>query len=292
MRCSDISRACIDNCSAEAHNHVVGHLVGVGWFQLVADGGDAMVLSRQLFRLALFAMCCAVIASAPAIASELTDALKARDVAQVHSLLATGADVNEKVRGEYPLNIAAVFGPAELVTVLLDAGADIERPDRNGLRPLHNAVLSGHKDIVALLLKRGAAVNSRDNQGRTPLLGFAASAGSNLGIAQILLAAGADPEIEETLDQLRAIDFAAINGEVELAKLLLSAGADVNHRQGGFWGETALMHAVFHDRLDMVKLLIAQGADVKLTNKQGQTSLYYAAAKPAMMQLLIEAGAR
>ncbi len=251
-----------------------------------------MMPVNRLSQLVLLMLCFATMTSAPSTASELTEALKSRDVAQVRSLLAAGADVNEKVRGDYPLNIAAVYGPAEMVTLLLDAGADIEMPDRNGLHPLHNAAISGRMDIVALLLKRGAVVNSRDKQGRTPLLSFAASAGSSIDIPKLLLAAGANPEIEETVDQLRAIDFAAINGEVELAKLLLSAGADVNHRQGGFWGETALMHAVFHDRMDVVRLLIAQGADVNLANKQGQSPMYYAAAKPEMMQLLIEAGAR
>ncbi len=251
-----------------------------------------MMPVNRLSQLVLLMLCFATMTSAPSTASELTEALKSRDVAQVRSLLAAGADVNEKVRGDYPLNIAAVYGPAEMVTLLLDAGADIEMPDRNGLHPLHNAAVSGRKDIVALLLKRGAVVNSKDKQGRTPLLSFAASAGSSIDIPKLLLTAGANPEIEETVDQLRAIDFAAINGEVELAKLLLSAGADVNHRQGGFWGETALMHAVFHDRPDVVRLLIAQGADVNLANKQGQSPMYYAAAKPEMMQLLIEAGAR
>ena len=36
-------------------------------------------------------------------------------------------------------------------TVLLEAGADIEQPGRDGLHPLHNAVTLGHTDIVALL---------------------------------------------------------------------------------------------------------------------------------------------
>jgi uncharacterized protein len=251
-----------------------------------------MVLSRRLSLLALLVMCCATIASASSRASDLTDALKARDVAQVRSLLAAGADVNEKVRGDYPLNIAAVFGPAEMVSVLLEAGSDIEKPGRDGLHPLHNAALAGRVEIVALLIGKGAAVNSRDNQGRTPLLSFAASAGSAIDIPKMLLAAGADPEIEETVDQLRALDFTAINGEVELAKLLLSAGVDVNHRQGGFWGETALMHAVFHDRRETVRLLIAHGADVNLANKQGQRPMYFAKGKPEMQQLLIKAGAK
>lgn len=115
-------------------------------------------------------------------ASELTDALKSKDVAQIRSLIAAGADVNEKVRGDYPLNIAAVYGPAEMVTILLEAGADIEKPGRDGLRPIHNAVAMGHKDILALLIRKGAMVNSKDRLGRTPLVSFAANNGSDIEI--------------------------------------------------------------------------------------------------------------
>ncbi len=87
-----------------------------------------MMPAKRLSLLVLFMLCFATMASAPSTASDLTEALKARDVAQVRSLLAAGADVNEKVRGDYPLNIAAVFGPAEMVSVLLEAGSDIEKP--------------------------------------------------------------------------------------------------------------------------------------------------------------------
>jgi uncharacterized protein len=259
---------------------------------LLPHGGDAMMLAKRLSLLVLFMLCFATMTSAPSTASDLTEALKARDVAQVRSLLAAGANVNEKVRGDYPLNIAAVFGPAEMVSVLLEAGSDIEKPGRDGLHPLHNAVISGRTEIVALLLQRGAEVDAKDRQGRTPLLSFAAIAGSNIDIPRRLLAAGADPAAEETIDQLRALDFAAISGEFELVKLLLSTGVDVNHRQGGFWGETALMHAVFHDRRETVRLLIAHGADVNLANKQGQGPMYFAEGKPEMQQLLIKAGAK
>ena len=98
--------------------------------------------------------CFAAIESAPAFAGKLIDAVKARDVALVRSLLAAGEDVKKKVRGDYPLNVASLFGPVETVVALLDAGADIEQPGRDGLHPLHNGVLSGRKDIVALLIQK------------------------------------------------------------------------------------------------------------------------------------------
>ncbi len=251
-----------------------------------------MVAARRLSLHLILVLCFAVMTSAPALAGKLTDAIKLRDVALVRSLVAAGEDVQEKVRGDYPLNVAALFGPVEMVAVLLEAGADIERPNRDGLHPLHNAVLAGQVKTVAFLISKGAAVNSRDKQGRTPLLSFAAIAGSAIDIPKMLLAAGADPDIEETLDQLRALDFAAINGELELAKLLLNVGVDVNHRQGGYWGETALMHAIFHDRVDFVRLLVAHGADVNAANKQGQVPMHYANGKPEIQRLLIDAGAK
>src|SRR5262245_39039936 len=104
----------------------------------------------------------AFISVAPSLAGKLTDAVEARDVDQVRSLLAAGEGVNEKVQREYPINVAAAFGPAEMVVVLLEAGADIEQPGRDGLHPLHNAVLSGRRDIVALLLHKGAAVDAKE----------------------------------------------------------------------------------------------------------------------------------
>lgn len=111
-----------------------------------------MVTARRLSLLVLLVTCFAAMAGAGSTASELTDAVKLRDIAKVQNLLAAGADANEKVRGDYPLNIASTYGPAGMVTLLLEAGADIEKPGRDGLQPLHNAVILGNRDIVALLI--------------------------------------------------------------------------------------------------------------------------------------------
>jgi ankyrin repeat protein len=259
---------------------------------LLPLGGDVMVPAKRLSLLLLLLFCFAAIATAPALAGKLTDAVKARDVAQVRSLLAAGEDVQEKVRGDYPLNVAAASGPVEMVAVLLEAGADIERPNREGLRPLHNAVIFGGKEIVALLIQKGAKVEAKEKWGRTPLNSFAATGGSDIEIPKILLAAGADPNIESAKvdESTSALQYAAYTGNFELAEMLIAAHADVNHRNAFGWG--ALHQAVKNGRLEIAQLLIAHGADVNMTNNLGNTPFYYTRNNAAMKQLLMAAGAK
>lgn len=248
-----------------------------------------MALFKPLGFLAIITLGLAFGLNFPALAGKLTGAVRARDIAQVRSLLVAGGDVQEKVRGDYPLNVAALFGPAEVVALLLEAGADIDRPGRDGLHPLHNAVAVGHKDIVALLIQKGANVNSKDRLGRTPLYSFAASRGSDIQIARMLLAAGADARSEEDEYHVTALDNAVETRNLELAELLIAAHADVNHRNVDGW--SALHFAAYHLRYEFVKVLIVAGADVNLPNKLGKTPLALAP-NDAMKQLLIDAGAK
>lgn len=227
-------------------------------------------------------------AGSPAMAGKLTDAVKARDVAQVRSLLAAGEDVNEKVQGNYPLNVAALFGPAELVGVLLDAEADIEKPGRGGLRPLHNAAAMARSDIVALLIRKGAVVDAKDRKGRTPLNYFTAMAKSDIETVKLLLAAGADPNTED-MDQWAPLNYAVrYSGNVELGRVLIAAGADINHRKDN--GESPVGTATFHMNYEFAKMLVLAGADVNQVDNDGRTPLSYVK-DVAMRQLLIEAGA-
>ncbi len=235
------------------------------------------------------AVCLSAMSSPASTASELTDALKARDIVQVRSLIAAGVDVNEKVQGDFPLNIAALFGPAEFVKVLIAAGADVERSNRDGMRPLHSAVVVAQTEIVALLLQRGAAVNAKDKRGRTPLYSFACTTGKGIDIARMLLAAGADPKLEDNEYRETGLNCAVESGNLELAELLISTGIDVNHRNADGW--SALHYAARHLRHDIARVLIAAGADVNLSNKRGKTPILEAPTDAAMRQLLTEAGA-
>lgn len=71
--------------------------------------------------------------------------------------------------GGSPLHLAVSAGNSEQVTLLLDAGADINQRDKQGNTPLILAVLSGHRNIVNQLLTQGASVSKRNNNKQNAL---------------------------------------------------------------------------------------------------------------------------
>lgn len=90
---------------------------------------------------------------------------------QVRRLLEYGADPNiaESLSGNTPLHIAASHGRADLVTLLLDGGADPNSKAALGETPLHVAVAEDCLEVVKLLLERGADPNAQTLWGKPPL---------------------------------------------------------------------------------------------------------------------------
>ena len=74
--------------------------------------------------------------------------------------------------------------------------------------------------------------------------------------------------------RLTALVFAAREGDIESARKLLDAGADVN--QATEYGWTPLLTAVNNRNYELATLLVARGANVNLANKGGWTPLYLA----------------
>jgi uncharacterized protein len=92
------------------------------------------------------------------------------------------------------LHLAAFFGHAETVRLLLDAGADPNAVGTSAtigpVQPLHSAAATSRLECARLLLEHGADVNARQSGGFTAL--HAAAASSDAELARLLLAAGAD----------------------------------------------------------------------------------------------------
>lgn len=106
---------------------------------------------------------------------------RARSIEIIRLLLSAGADPNLSTRTRTPLAVAALSGDAELVALLLDAGADVAGPSWSPLsmqphpkgsfgfagHALHEAAQKGHTEVVRLLCARGADVSARDHEGKT-----------------------------------------------------------------------------------------------------------------------------
>ena len=75
-----------------------------------------------------------------------------------------------------PLHFAAAAGRTELVSLLLDAGADPAARDLGGYTPHHAALLAGHFEAARVLLTRGAPINARQPRPANSNYGFATAA--------------------------------------------------------------------------------------------------------------------
>ena len=99
----------------------------------------------------------------------------------------------------------------------------------DALRELMEAVWSGNLGAVMRLTEGGAVdVNARDEHGETPLLSAARLTGDRRGVINLLLSAGADPNLTEPQHGRTALHVLIDKGHVEAAKVLLESGADVN----------------------------------------------------------------
>ena len=150
-------------------------------------------------------------------------------------------------------------GGLQLVQELLEKGADINAHDPNGKTALIVAVERGDLAVVKLLLRKGADTNAVDRDGNTALV--RAYKRDALEIIEFLKDYGAKP----------LLTVAAIRGDVDAVRRLISEGADVNEKDKE--GRTALMAAVEQGKLELASLLLDQGADVNLQPNDRWTAL-------------------
>jgi uncharacterized protein len=124
----------------------------------------------------------------------LAEACAAGEVERVEQLLEDGKATIDGYSGDgwTPLHLAAFFGHARIVELLLANGADTTARsiNSNGNTPLHAALAGNHKFVAGLLLGHGADINAADAAGWRPL--HIAAANNNIDAMKALIAEGAD----------------------------------------------------------------------------------------------------
>jgi ankyrin repeat protein len=248
-------------------------------------------------------------AAGPDGATALHWAVRADDLATVDALIRAGARVGvANALGVQPVYVAAQNGNAAILKRLLDAKADVNAADAAGDTLLMAAVRAESLEAVRLLLERGATVNATDPDVGQAALGWATRA-DNPEIMRALLAAGAAVDSATRVgpktaarppgagggshgvgivrggvppqgEQLPApggmtpLLFAARDGLVAAAKILVEAGADVNQPDPN--GITPLLMAITNGQLPVAQLLVERGANLKAADWYGRTPIWAA----------------
>lgn len=136
-------------------------------------------------------------------------------------------DVERLRRPDLDLFEAAALGDVPRLRELLDGGADPNEFAPDGFTPLTLAAFFKHPETARLLLERGADVHQRARHEQIKVLPIhsAAANGGSVELVRMLLDAGADVNAEQP-GGFRAIDAARQDGNAELEQLLLERGAD------------------------------------------------------------------
>jgi ankyrin repeat protein len=203
---------------------------------------------------------------------------------------------------------------ARVEALLQKQPALIKATFRNGITPVLYAVYVKHTEIAELLITKydvspnifeaaatGRLVRVREMLKQDPGLIHAWSPDgwtalhlnfNNLEMARLLIDAGADVNLNSR-NKLNAtpLQGAAANNRIELARLYLTHGANVNCRSED--GISPLAEAAANGFLDFAKLLIENGANVNQKDDKGKTALGFATEykHPEIAKLLRDHGA-
>lgn len=205
----------------------------------------------------------------------LTKAARKGDLKQVQYLLDKGADVCARDKFGDTAFLRAVYGNhLETVNLLLDNGADINATGWYGKTAIWLTASWGRRRIAELLKQRGAILT----------LEVAAMLGDTERVRGFL-EKGIDGQ-----DVGTGLGWASRHGHLQIIKLLLAKGVDVNAKSQ--YERTALSEASGSGHLEIVKLLLAKGADVNAKDDSGRTALIFAAAEwnVEIVQALLDKG--
>ena len=190
--------------------------------------------------------------------------------------------------GETPLFVAVHEEHPEIVTYLIDNGADVNhKSTKDGWTVLHIACFLKNAEIVNILLDNNVDIEVTSNTGATPLY-LVCEHGSHNEMSidiiyDLILAAEELGVLAEYINKKEEHGYfplyvACKNGDNDIVELLLEKGANLEEKNEQ--RQTALMIAIQENQekslLEVIETLLKAGADLLYTDNTGHTALDWA----------------
>ncbi|WP_435895518.1 ankyrin repeat domain-containing protein [Oceaniferula spumae] len=142
------------------------------------------------------------------------------------------------------------------------------RNDIEGESALTAAAESGQTEVINMLLDHGAGVNRLDGFGRPAVV--AAVRSGKLGVVRLLVARGADASMAGQ-DGISALHMAAALGHIEIMRYLLDSELSIDAQSKS--KNSPLLSAVYTGQVESVDFLLSKGADKSVRNTSRKTAL-------------------
>ena len=214
-----------------------------------------------------------LVASTAGAGSDLSliEAVKGQDTATARELIQRNVDVNTpQADGATALHWAVHRDDLEIAKLLIEAGANVNATNDFGVMPLSLACTNRNASMIETLLKAGADSNAPLLTGETPLM-TAAHAG-DLDTVDVLLSHGADVNAKEPVREQTALMWALGEKHAAVALRLIEHGADIH--AATTLGFTPLLFAAREGDLEAAKILLDAGADANTIAKPRATQTY------------------
>lgn len=176
---------------------------------------------------------------------------------------------------------------AQIQDSIISSQKDINIDELN--KKLLDAALIGNDDIVLTLLEAGADPNTSMWNGITPLM-FAADNGF-LKIAKILVLNGADVN-KKPENQISALVSAAFNNNMDIVELLIRHEADINDTDS--YGVSSLIYTAAYNYYDLCNMLLYYEGSIEIQDKKGTNAVMAATVvgNYDIVNLLLDNGAQ
>jgi ankyrin repeat protein len=215
----------------------------------------------------------------------------------LQQLLDNGLSANATTSGGTPLLQVVITDP-DKVRLLLSRGADVNTRTADGYSALSVAAnFRGTTEIVRLLLNHGATIErpEKDAKGKenlaVPLPLFLAAGAGEIETARLLLQHG--DSLDSKVGRRTPLTFAIEMGDAKMVRFLIESGANI---EGEDQQVDALVQTVLANNKDVLAVLIEKHFDVNAKDDLGMTPLHYAAmtcyGDTEIAHMLLAAGAK